>query len=212
MMLKKKIVFPIVVFVFFVFQNCTQTFQPQFVILKTENNLRVDSVLNIVNSQAILTHTAWYYSFETQSVIPPQDSASTLWDIRVVFSMNNNYPTIQFNGGSSGRGVGGAYLTTGILDTLLYAQDIRVKQDQPNNPVVSVFPDNNTSNSWFKYDAINNFIYPVPQRFLVIRTANRKWAKMEVLSFYKNSNSTTQNNLGYFSFRYVFQPNGTPVF
>ena len=211
-MLKKKYFSPLIILAFVMFQNCTQTFAPQFVILKTENNLRVDSSINVVHDQAILSHTVWYYSFETQGVVPPQDSASTQWDIKVVFTTNNNYPSIEFNGGSSGRGVGGAYLTTGILDTLLYAQDNYIRQDQLNKPVVSPLPDNNSSNSWFKYDQINNFIYPVPQRFLVIRTANRKWAKMEILSFYKNSNSTTPANLGFLSFRYVFQPNGTPVF
>ncbi|MCX8473201.1 MAG: HmuY family protein [Sediminibacterium sp.] len=200
----------IIVIVFF--NNCIPNLGPQFVTINTISNLAVDSPIGLNGNNAVLSHGRLFYSFETASQISAVDSNSTKWDIRLQFN-NNNYPIINFNGGSSGPGNAGAYLLTGILDTLLYASNNSIILDSLAKPVVAYSPQNvSLIPGWFNYDQINNFIYPVPNRFLVIRTANRRWVKLEVISFYKNSNSTTQLNLGFISFRYTYQPNGTPVF
>ncbi len=210
--MKVRYSFLLFLFICSIFINCLPTLGPQFVTITMVNNLAVDSPVGLNGNQAILSHKSLFYSFESASIISNSDSNSTKWDVRLQFD-DDNYPIINFNGGSSGPGNAGAYLLTGILDTLLYASNAAIKLDSLNKPVVSYDPQNISQNpGWFNYDEINNFIYPVPNRFLVIRTANRRWVKLEVISFYKNSNSTTQENLGFISFRYTYQPNGTPVF
>jgi hypothetical protein len=60
----------------------------------------------------------------------------------------------------------------------------------------------------------------IPGRVLVIRTASGKYAKVEILNYYKGnttplstaSDSVKIYNSRYYSFRYTFQGNGTTTF
>ena len=54
-------------------------------------------------------------------------------------------------------------------------------------------------------------ITPIPGRTLVIKTADGKYAKLEVLSYYKDApaSPTAADPSGYYKFRYSFQSDGT---
>ncbi|MDO9155766.1 MAG: hypothetical protein Q7U17_02765, partial [Sediminibacterium sp.] len=63
-------------------------------------------------------------------------------------------------------------------------------------------------------------VTPIPGRVLVVRTASGKYAKVEILNYYKGGTTpattasdaiklTTQR---YYTFRFSFQPNGTKTF
>lgn len=69
-----------------------------------------------------------------------------------------------------------------------------------------------SGNGWYTYDPMTNTINPIPGRVLVIRTRNGRYAKVEILSYYKDSPSEitpeiAANDLRYYTFNYVFQPN-----
>ncbi|MBS1550296.1 MAG: HmuY family protein [Bacteroidetes bacterium] len=68
-----------------------------------------------------------------------------------------------------------------------------------------------SGNGWYQYNPANHLISPIPGKVFVIRTHDGKYAKMEILSFYKDAPSapdplTTPSN--YFTFKFVYQSNG----
>ncbi|MFM7838412.1 MAG: hypothetical protein ACKO6K_02500, partial [Chitinophagaceae bacterium] len=67
---------------------------------------------------------------------------------------------------------------------------------------------------------MNNLITPVPGRILVIRTAQGKYAKVEILNYYRKGQTPATSdpdevkfkNQRYYLFRYSYQGNGTTSF
>lgn len=149
-----------------------------------------------------------FYSFETNSVVPSTDSASTKWDVAFRGS------TIITNGGASGPGNGGAFVYQGIFDDLkTISADSTFKLDQSLAATA-------VGKSWYVYDAPNNLFIPTPGRIVVIRTASGKFAKMEILNYYKGgvtpavsapSDEKLQKQR-YYTFRFGYQSDGTKIF
>ena len=73
---------------------------------------------------------------------------------------------------------------------------------------------------WYTYDPIKNLITPLAGRVLVIRTASGKYAKVEIIAYYKGGTTLDAtapdaekiSKQRYYTFRYIFQANGTKVF
>ena len=73
---------------------------------------------------------------------------------------------------------------------------------------------------WYTYDGPNNLITATPGRVLVIRTASGKYAKVEILNYYKGgvtpittaSDSIKAFDSRYYTFRYSYQSNGSTTF
>jgi hypothetical protein len=153
-----------------------------------------------------------FYSLEKNAVVPNSDSASSKWDIAFMATK------IITNGGTSGTGLGGAFIYTGLFDALTTV------------PTDSVFKTDNAPSSyaitygsgkgWYNYDGLTNIITPLAGRVLVIRTASGKYAKMEITSYYKGgvtlsataSDADKLNKQRYYTFRFAYQPNGTKTF
>ena len=72
----------------------------------------------------------------------------------------------------------------------------------------------------FFSNGLKNLVTPIPGRVLVIRTASGKFAKIEILNYYKGgvtpaataSDNVKMKDQRYYTFRYSFQPNGTKSF
>ncbi len=87
-------------------------------------------------------------------------------------------------------------------------------------PSASTFAQDGTStyaiptgsgNGWYNYNATNNLITPIAGKVFVVKTHDGKYAKMEIISYYKdapaNPDATALSR--YFTFKYVYQPSGT---
>jgi len=64
---------------------------------------------------------------------------------------------------------------------------------------------------WYTYNSSTNLVTPIAGKILVVRTHDGKYAKMEILSYYKDAPANPDaTSLGrYYTFRFVYQPNGT---
>lgn len=64
---------------------------------------------------------------------------------------------------------------------------------------------------WYNYNAQNNLVTPIAGKVLVVKTHDGKYAKMEILSYYKDAPSTpdASSQGRYFTLKYVYQANGT---
>ena len=179
----------------------------------TVKDIPADTVVGLSAQGIPITNGKYtFYSLEKNAVVPNSDSASTKWDIAFMATK------IITNGGTSGSGLGGAFIYTGLFDALTTV------------PTDSVFKTDNAPSSyaitygsgkgWYNYDGLTNIITPLAGRVLVIRTASGKYAKMEITSYYKGgvtlpataSDADKLTKQRYYTFRYAYQPNGTKTF
>ena len=179
----------------------------------TVNNFAADTIIGLT-TQGIPYGAGKYsfYSIETNKVVASTDSATTKWDL--VFRGTS----IIINGGSSGPGLGGGFVYVGLYNDLArIPADSTFKVD--NAPTAYAIT-SGSNKGWYVYDGINNLISPIPGRVLVIRTASGKYAKVEILNYYKGgvtpsasaSDAIKLNEQRYYTFRFTFQPNGTTNF
>ncbi len=152
-----------------------------------------------------------FYSLEKNAIVPNTDSASTKWDVAFLGTR------ILTNAGTSGSGMGGGFVFTGLFDDLkTISADSVFKTD--NAPTYAITT--GSGKGWYTYDPINNIITPLAGRVLVIRTASGKYAKIEISCYYKGGTTlaTTATDADkaskqrYYTFRYSYQSNGTKTF
>ncbi len=181
---------------------------------KTVNNLPADTVLGI-NTTTGMPFSAGKYTFfslERNAIVPNTDSASTQWDL--AFASNK----ILTNGGTSGKGLGGAFVYVGLFDDLKsIPSDSVFKTDNAPASFAVTF---GSGKGWYVYDQLTSLITPLAGRVLVIRTASGKFAKVEIINYYKGgvtlpitaSDSDKLSKQRYYTFRYAYQPNGSKTF
>lgn len=157
-----------------------------------------------------ITNKYTLFSFKTGAVVPNSDSATTKWDVGF------RRTTIIINGGTSGPGNAGAIVKTGLFDEIKEAPaDGYVKDDKNAAAAANRFAiPTGSGNGWYTYDAAANVIKPTAGKVLLFKTAEGRYAKVEVLSYYKGNKATpTSSDLsGYYSFRFVYQPNDSRSF
>ena len=180
----------------------------------TVKDLMADTVLGL-DPKSGMPYSAGkftFYSIEKNTIISNADSATNKWDLAFASTK------ILTNGGTSGTALGGAFIYKGLFD------------DLKTIPVDSNFNVDNSPNSfaittgsgkgWYTYDGANNLITPIAGRVLVIKTASGKYAKIEILSYYKGgvalspsaSDADKLTKQRYYTFRYTYQPDGTKTF
>lgn len=67
-----------------------------------------------------------------------------------------------------------------------------------------------SGNGWYNYNATANLITPIAGKVFVVKTHDGKYAKMEIISYYKDApaNPDATSLTRYFTFKYVYQPSG----
>ena len=180
----------------------------------TVSNLPADTVLgiNAVTGMPFSAGKYTFYSLERNAIVPNTDSASTQWDL--AFASNK----ILTNGGTSGKGLGGAFVYVGLFDDLKsIPSDSVFKTDNAPASFAVTF---GSGKGWYVYDQLTSLITPLAGRVLVIRTASGKFAKVEIINYYKGgvtlpitaSDSDKLSKQRYYTFRYAYQPNGSKTF
>lgn len=180
----------------------------------TVRDLAADTVTGIgSDGRPQSAGTTTYYSLVDNKVIASTDAATTKWD--VAFTATK----ILVNSGTSGPGLGGAFVFKGLFD------------DLKTIPTDSLFATDNSNASsfaipwgsgkgWYTYDGLTTLVNPIAGRVLVIRTAAGKYAKIEIINYYKGgvtlpssaSDSDKLTKQRYYTFRYAYQPNGSKTF
>ena len=180
----------------------------------TVSNLAADTVTGLgVDGRPQSAGTTTYYSLVDNKVIASTDAASTKWDI--AFSSTK----ILVNSGTSGPGLGGAFVYVGLFDALkTIPADSNFATDNANAASYAI--PLGSGKAWYTYDGLTTLISPIAGRVLVIRTATGKFAKIEILNYYKGgvtlpATASVNDKLfkqRYYTFRYAYQPNGAKTF
>ncbi len=187
---------------------------PVSVSTRTVNDLAADTVTGLgADGRPQSAGITTYYSLVDNKLIASTDAASTKWDI--AFSSTK----ILVNSGTSGPGLGGAFVFKGLFDDLkTISTDSSFATD--NASVASYAIPLGSGKAWYTYDGLTTLVSPIAGRVLVIRTANGKYAKIEILNYYKGgvtlaSTASVNDKLfkqRYYTFRYAYQANGSKVF
>jgi len=180
---------------------------------KTVSNLPADTIIGLsAIGQPYGSGKFTLYSLETNKTVANTDSATTKWDLGF------RGTTIITNGGTSGPGIGGAFVYTGLFtDISTIPVDSAFRAD---NAPTAYAVKTGSDNGWYSYNGATQLITPIPGRILVVRTATGKYAKLEILNYYKGgvtpdasaSDNDKLTKQRYFTFRYLFQPNGSKSF
>lgn len=180
----------------------------------TVNDLAADTVTGLgPDGRPQSAGTITYYSLVDNKVVSSTDAATTKWDI--AFSSTK----ILINGGTSGPGLGGAFVFKGLFDDLkTIPTDSSFATD--NATAASYAIPLGSGKAWYSYDGLTTLVSPIAGRVLVIKTASGKFAKIEILNYYKGgvtlpANASVSDKLfkqRYYTFRYAYQPNGSKVF
>lgn len=132
------------------------------------------------------------------------DSATATWDIGF------RGATIIVNGGSRGPGQGAAQVVASAFEALTaapatgYDASGTVPFNAGSTSIASVWT----------YTPSANLMTPTPGKTLVVKTADGKYAKVKVVSYYQGNPATptAESVSRYVTFDYVLQTNGTASF
>ena len=179
--------------------------------VKTVTNLPADTVIRFsATGRPIGSGRFTYFSLRENRIITDADTLTNKWDIafREFF--------IKLNGGTSATGGGNAAAivanSTFEAFTAIPATETGWLQD--NAPAFAINP---APGGWYTYNSTPFIALPIPGKIFVLRTADGRYAKMEITSFYRNgvtpdvaaSPATKALNQFFYQFRFVFQPDGT---
>ena len=138
-----------------------------------------------------------------------ETDSETDWDI--AFRATD----IIVNGGSSmgttdeptRNGDGGAYIVMGTMADVTEVDVSLFTQDSENGYAIM----SGSGNGWYTYTGPPTFLVtPTAGRILVFKTADGKFAKVEILSYYQgapDSPDAFTDQSRYYTFNYVYQPN-----
>ena len=187
---------------------------PVSVSTRTVNDLAADTVTGLgADGRPQSAGTTTYYSLVDNKIIASTDAASTKWDI--AFSSTK----ILVNCGTSGPGIGGAFVFKGLFDDLkTIPVDSSFATDNSNAASFAI--PLGSGRAWYTYDGLTTLVSPIAGRVLVIRTATGKFAKIEIISYYKGgvtlpASASVNDKLfkqRYYTFRYTYQSNGSKTF
>jgi hypothetical protein len=147
------------------------------------------------------------FSFSTGQIVSTGDN----WDIAF------RSTAILVNGGvaSAGQpartGMGSASIVTSTFTNVTIAPaDNLFKQDSATETAITT----GSGNGWYNYNSVTNVVSPIAGKVIVVKTNDGKYAKMEILSFYKDApaNPTATEPSRYYKFNYVYQPDGSKNF
>lgn len=142
-----------------------------------------------------------FFSLRTGQVVASSDSASTGWDLGFKGS------TIIVNGGTSGPGNGAAQVVEGIFSEVMEAPEGGWAQDSADAYAIPT----GSGNGWYNYNFATQVLSPIPGRVLMIRTADGRYAKVSMISYYQGApdTPTSDDTARFVTFDYVFQPDGS---
>ena len=145
-----------------------------------------------------------YFSLRNNSLVIGPDNND--WDIAF------NSINVLTNSGVSGSGQGGGMVLTGEnFEKLKVLPVDGWRVDKDGEPALS-------SPSWYTYTGSEgnppHTIIPNPGVILAIRTADNKYVKLQIQSYYLGGARIPRDGEAsrYYTFRYQFQPNGSKNF
>ncbi|WP_316820872.1 HmuY family protein [Pedobacter gandavensis] len=155
----------------------------------------------------------FYFSLKTVAKVPASEKLSSAWDLAFAKEYNS-YVSINNGSDANSLGFGGPGKGAMMVINQAYAQLKTAPSDAEftANGISSTGIDVGNGNGWFFYEMNTHIAVPVKNRTFVIRTAEGKYAKLELISMYKGAPAVVSDlnwPAPYFTFRYFLQEDGS---
>lgn len=168
---------------------------------ETVSNLQATQTADYSTNPPTITGDYIKFSFETGTT-----TTSDNWDIAFRGS------TIIVNGGEATAADqpirtanAGAYIATGTLAGITEVNTELFTSDSSANGLA--IP-TGSDNGWYHYNPSTHIISPIAGKIIVVKTNDGRYAKLEILSYYQNSQPNDDlSNSQFYTFNYVYQPN-----
>ncbi|MEE9408620.1 MAG: HmuY family protein [Polaribacter sp.] len=193
----------VVVFVSLVITSCEKNNEPDLapVESKTATNIHAPVTTDYTVSPPATSGEFTKFSFKTGTVVTDNS-----WDIAF------RGTSILVNGGTQIGGLidepiraGEAALSieTGTFTSVLEAPvDTNFKQDASSVYALTT----GSGNGWYTYAGPpTHLINPIAGKVIVVKTNDGHYAKMEILSYYKDLDTSSDSR--YYTFNYIYNPN-----
>ncbi|WP_316789164.1 HmuY family protein [Pedobacter frigoris] len=155
----------------------------------------------------------FYFSLKTRTKVDPAKKLTTEWDIAFTKEYNSlvvaNNGTKQGTPGYGGNGVGAVVIVEKPYNQVTQAPSAA---EFENKQIPGFGWDAGNGVGWFFYDLKTHIAVPIKNRTFVIRTAEGKYAKLEMVSMYKGAPATVSDlnwPAPYFTFRFFLQEDGS---
>ena len=146
------------------------------------------------------------FSFSENAIV-----TSDNWDIAF------RGTTILVNGGApigiadepTRTGMGGIAIVNGIFSDVTSIPTTFI-QDAASTYAIPT----GSNNGWYSYSSATNIVSPIAGKVFVVKTNNGKFAKFEILSYYKDAPATPDATSlpRHYKIKFVYQPNSTTTF
>ena len=139
------------------------------------------------------------FSFKDQTTTEGDD-----WDIAfrgTEILVNGGFPGT--NNEPTRTGLAAGYITIGNYGGIKSVNENLLHQDSETQKAIP-----STNGGWYEID--NNVIIPYSDKTLVFKTHNSRYAKVKIVSFYKDAPeniSSFSSKPEYYTFSYTYQPN-----
>ena len=154
-----------------------------------------------------------YFNLTTGTTVPATDSATTKWDIAFKTT------TIKVNSGTSGPATASAQIVAAGFDDLTEAPADGYATDGAAGFAIP----SGSGSGWYNYTGAatsgpQHAILPIAGKSIVVKTANGKYAKIQIVSYYKGNPNTSTAEFadltkrplgGYYTIRYMIQADGS---
>jgi hypothetical protein len=154
-----------------------------------------------------------FFNLTTGAAVPASDSSTDKWDIAF------RATTIKVNSGTSGPGTAAAQIVSAGFDDLIEAPADGYKTDVASGFAIPT----GSGAGWYMYTGLatsgpQHAVLPIAGKTIVVKTANNKYAKIQILSYYKGNPNTSSSDFadvikrplgGYYTIRYMIQTDGS---
>jgi len=164
----------------------------------------------VADLNSVSTKNYTLFSFADNAIVLTSDSATSKWDIGF------RGTSIILNSGTSGPGDAAGQTISGIFEEILEAPADGYSVDGDTKAIVG-------SGGWYTYTGEaptgpKHAVLPNAGKNLVLKTADGKSVKVEIISYYFGNPNTTTAEFAdlatrpvsrYYTFRYIYQPDGS---
>lgn len=186
----------------FVFVFITLGLMSLFACKKEESTVDIETIEFSVSANP--RGAATYFNFEKGETVTLATQDNLEWDLGLTLI------TFITNSGISGPGQGGAQVVDGTFDSLMEAPEAGYRTDAMGDLAVT--------SDWYDYNSTTRQFSPKAGKIIVFKTANGKYAKMEIIKADPTDDSgnivvppVVPTKIKY-TFQYAFQSDGSRNF
>ncbi|MBE9598161.1 HmuY family protein [Pedobacter sp. MC2016-24] len=155
----------------------------------------------------------FYFSFNTNTKVDKSKLLSSDWDIAFAKEYNS-YVSVNNGNSDQSYGFGGSGKAAMVVVNQAYdaIKTAPLDDEFVKNGVTAVGWDPGNGVGWYFYELNTHIAVPVKNRTYVLRTAEGKYAKLQLISMYKGAPATVTDlnwPTPYLTFRYYVQQDGS---